>query len=182
MTLMLKGWGQAGLVGAALLLVALGGVFSSRAYLSQRALERAASEPLAAREALERAVRLEPANPRLHYELGNAHLRGYLLFGQGGLERALEAFSAARRLDPREALYAAGRGWVLLELGRLEQGRAAFEEALALDPHNQDYLYGLGQALERLRRPGEALRRYREGQAVKADPRFEAAIVRLEGR
>ncbi len=59
------------------------------------AVERAASAPQGAREALQRAVELQPANPESWLRLGQFEL------DQGNVRRALRLLGAAIYLDPR---------------------------------------------------------------------------------
>jgi predicted TPR repeat methyltransferase len=77
---------------------------------------------------LERARALDPADPRIHYNLG-------LLFNDQGLPRdALAAFDASLRLNPDDAKVHNNRGSALQLLGRNREAGQAFRRALDLRP------------------------------------------------
>ena len=77
---------------------------------------------------LERARALDPADPRIHYNLG-------LLFNDQGLPRdALAAFDTSLRLNPDDAKVHNNRGSALQLLGRNREAAHAFRRALDLRP------------------------------------------------
>ena len=92
-------------------------------WLGVVALQR--GDPAAARDLIERAVALDPANVTAHTQAGNA------LRGLGRPEAALASYERALSLksDYPEALV--NRGAVLRDLKRPEEALASFERALA---------------------------------------------------
>jgi protein O-GlcNAc transferase len=110
---------------------------------------------------LQQAIRQDPRNPALHYELGNLHL-------QGQPEKALESFKAALKLAP-------GHPQILLQLGnaysamaRYEEAAAQFSASLKNDPNQPAAHYNLGNALRELGRPQQAATSYQA--ALRLDP------------
>jgi tetratricopeptide (TPR) repeat protein len=106
-----------------------------------------------------RLVSLVPQHSGGWAQLGN------LFFLLERFDDALVCFEAARRLDPRNPLFAYNAGNVHLEVGRVEEGAALFEEALALGGERSHYYYNLAAAYERLGRSEEALALYRKALA-----------------
>jgi tetratricopeptide (TPR) repeat protein len=106
-----------------------------------------------------RLVSLVPQHAGGWAQLGN------LFFLIERFDDALVCFEAARRLDPRNPLFAYNAGNVHLETGRVEEGAALFEEALALGGERSHYYYNLAAAYERLGRSEEALALYRKALA-----------------
>jgi tetratricopeptide (TPR) repeat protein len=106
-----------------------------------------------------RLVSLVPQHAGGWAQLGN------LFFLIERFDDALVCFEAARRLDPRNPLFAYNAGNVHLEAGRVEEGAALFEEALALGGERSHYYYNLAAAYERLGRSEEALALYRKALA-----------------
>jgi len=91
---------------------------------------------------LERAHRLAPDNPRVHYVLG-------LLYHD--LRRpsdALAAFDASLRLNPDDAKALNNRGSMLQILGSLPKAGEAFRRALDLRPDSELPYVNLGKLLE----------------------------------
>lgn len=83
----------------------------------------------------ERAQAIEPADPVLHFNLGN------VLFGLGRYEQAASSFQQALRFDPHYAEAWNNLGNVRSEQGNCDQAIAAFRQALQLVPD-----YSLAQA------------------------------------
>jgi tetratricopeptide (TPR) repeat protein len=77
----------------------------------------------------------------LHYERGNAFFRS------GDLNRAIESFSKALRLNPSYADALIGRGLALCKKGDYENAIADLSEALYLDPKSAKAYYYRGSIL-----------------------------------
>ncbi|MCZ6571068.1 MAG: protein kinase, partial [Deltaproteobacteria bacterium] len=82
-----------------------------------------------AKEALDRALALDPDLPEAHGALGLYHYHGFLDY-----DRALQEFAIALRGEPSNAEFHANRAWVLRRQGKLDECLASYERALALDP------------------------------------------------
>ncbi|UCF81169.1 MAG: sulfatase-like hydrolase/transferase [Acidobacteriota bacterium] len=106
-----------------------------------------------------RLVSLVPQHADGWAQLGN------IFFLLERLDDALVCLEAARRLDPRNPVFAYNAGNVHLEAGRVEEGAALFEESLALGGERSHYYYNLAAAYERLGRSEEALALYRKALA-----------------
>lgn len=125
--------------------------------LARTALERLqAGEAEAARELLERALRLHPERPDLLHALGVTHLH----LGESGparvlIERAVHRAEEAARSEPGLATQAAAMvagfrltlATVLEDLDEPAEARAAFEAVLAANPAHADARAGLGHLL-----------------------------------
>lgn len=80
-------------------------------------------------EVLREAIRLNPADPRFHSELG-------LTFGrQSEFEAALDCFRRAVKLQPDYADAVINAGTMLDRLGRTEEAKHWFERAVELNPN-----------------------------------------------
>jgi serine/threonine-protein kinase len=82
-----------------------------------------------AKEALDRALALDPQLPEAHGALGLYHYHGFLDY-----DRALQQFAIALRGEPSNAEFHANRAWVLRRQGKLDECIASYERALVLDP------------------------------------------------
>jgi tetratricopeptide (TPR) repeat protein len=76
-----------------------------------------------------------------HYERGNAFIRS------GDINRAIESYSKALRLNPNYADALIGRGMALCKKGDYENAMADFSEALYLDPKSAKAYYYRGSIL-----------------------------------
>ena len=76
-----------------------------------------------------------------HYERGNAFIRS------GDIDRAIESFSKALRLNPNYAGALIGRGVALCKKGDYENAMADLSEALYLDPKSAKAYYYRGSVL-----------------------------------
>lgn len=139
-------------------------------------------------QSLERSLRLNPSQPAVHSNLGNAllsngeprkaldHLdraiglkpdyavaiynRGNALRQLGRFEEALSSYDEVSRLKGDDAPTLNNRGLVLIELGRLEDGVDALQRAVERDAQFAEAQRNLGAALLKLGRPEEAIARY----------------------
>ena len=150
-----------------------------------------------------RAAGINPENPKIHYNLGNAlrelnrfeeALRSYdnvlrlraddpaTLNNRGGvlsaLKRPLDALSSYDRaiaLQPDHFEAHNNRGNTLLELGRDDEALASFNKALELRPRQAGALVGRGKALVGLDRFEDALSAF--GQAISVRPNYVEAYL-----
>jgi tetratricopeptide (TPR) repeat protein len=164
-----------------------------------------AAERDASLAALQRAVELEPADPRFHSALGQAlsererltesvdHLRraaalaphvaehaynlALALRMAGDFNGAAEQLRAALRLDPRHALAERSLGLVLRQLEDLQGSAQALRRAIALDPSAALNYHLLGTVLQKLGEEAAAIEAY--GRSVRLDPELTEAHVNL---
>lgn len=91
-----------------------------------------------AREWIERAVALQPDDPRVQLQMGE-----YLYRGRLDYEGALAWLDKAERGLPGSAEVMALRGFIYRRLGRMDQAIAAMQRAAELDPRSSEVLVGL---------------------------------------
>lgn len=87
------------------------------------------------------AIDLDPEDPTLHFNLGNAQ------FELGQYAAALSAYEQASQLDPQYVESWNNLGNTLAELGRPEEAIAAYRRALDLLPGYADAHYNLAETL-----------------------------------
>jgi tetratricopeptide (TPR) repeat protein len=95
----------------------------------------------------------------------------------GQTERAVEAFEAALRLDPKNAVAWQNIGLTSLHAGKPGGALEAFDRAFALNDRLPRAWNGRGAALEELGRHGEALDSWKK--AIALDPRQYEALLNL---
>jgi len=117
----------------------------------------------AARQAIERGLKLDASRPEAHNTLG------IVAMSEGRLEPARQEFELAARLDPRNARAINNLGNVLKALGKLDDAEQAYKRSAALAPRYPDPLNGLGTLKVERDRPREAL------------PYFESALKLAPG-
>jgi adenylate cyclase len=88
-----------------------------------------------ARDAAQRAVKLEPDSAMAHYALASAY------FSRHELERFRVEADAALTLNPNNALVLAELGNYFGYLGELDRGLALTKKAMALNPHHPSWYY-----------------------------------------
>lgn len=118
-----------------------------------------------------RAVGLAPGSAPCHYTLGRA------LKSSNELQRALEHYLSAVRLDPRNPGYFCSLGIAYRNLGLLQESIASHRAALALDPGHKEALFNLASALAQSGHDAEA-RKY----AASVTPELRIQLDRLVGR
>jgi protein O-GlcNAc transferase len=153
---------------------------------------------------LQQAVRRDPRNPALHYELGNlllpsrpkeamdcfrAALRlapdhpqillqlGNAYSALGRHEDAAAQFQASLKSDPAQPAAHYNLGNVLRELGKPEQAAACYQAALRLDPSDADTHNNLGNVLRETGMLDQAIACYRE--AIRLNPHLHHARLHL---
>jgi tetratricopeptide (TPR) repeat protein len=89
----------------------------------------------------------EPGNAVAHFNLG------YTYDKRGMLDKAIEAFSAATRLNPKIDRAWYGLGLAHAALGNHEDAAKALREAATLQPMNPHAWYQLGMAYYKLHNP-----------------------------
>jgi tetratricopeptide (TPR) repeat protein len=128
-----------------------------------------ADEPLKDPAAVEAEARAQlektPADPELHFKLGNA------LYDQGRRDEAQASFEKALALKPDFLKAVVNLGVVLNESGKSEEALKYFETALALSPKDVTVLCNKGQALYALRKYQQAVDLYR--QSIDIDPKAQ---------
>jgi Flp pilus assembly protein TadD len=117
----------------------------------------------AAREAIERGLKLDATRPEAHNTLGIVEM------GEGKLEPARQEFELAAQLDPRNARALNNLGNVLKAMGRLDAAEHAYQRSAALAPRYAEPLNGLGTLEVERDRPRAAL------------PYFERALALAPG-
>lgn len=123
------------------------------------------------------AVAQYPNEASYHHSLGAARLRA------GDPSGAVEALTAAARLDPVLPRVDFNLGLAYTKLGQYQEAIAAYERAVALDPADVKSLANAGWLYERGGETGRAARFYRAALAV--DPGLGAVrerLARLDGR
>jgi TolB-like protein/Tfp pilus assembly protein PilF len=109
-----------------------------------------------AREALDRALALDPDAVETRLALGYFHF-----YGRGDPQEALRFFGEAAALKPSDANVMNAMGLVLRGQGRWEEALAAFERARTFDPRSFNLNYTLAETYLRMRRFPEAERYFR---------------------
>jgi tetratricopeptide (TPR) repeat protein len=112
---------------------------------------------------LTQRMRLVPAEPHAHKDLGLAYSRA------GRDDEALLELLMMRLLGYEDAETLTTIGQIHLNQGRLDRAEAALRRAVSLDPAFAQARYALGRALQRLGRAAEA------GEQLKAFERLRAA-------
>lgn len=159
---------------------------------------QAESDLSAARETLERALRLRPSEASAHYNLarilsrlgekeeakrhyekvvaiqpGNAmalNNLGVLRYREGSLEEAKRLYGRATRASPTLAVAHYNLGWVLYRQWRYSEAADALSKADALGLENAAFLNLLGVCFQRLGKGTEASESYE--RAFKLDPEW----------
>lgn len=111
-----------------------------------------AGEPEKARNAIARALALDPLNPRTFRAAGSIN------YAARRYADALPPLEKALKLNPNMTSANALRGSSLMQLGRLDEARAAFEA----EPQNMFRLTGLAIVNRRLGNHGAAQKAYEE--------------------
>ena len=99
-------------------------------------------QPEQARQAIEKAIKLQPYQPDFLF------VRGVVETAEGNLDAALAAFRSVTFVNPKEAdaYYEIGKIWMLKN--DHAQALAAFRKAAALSPDDNDYLQAVRSASE----------------------------------
>ncbi|WP_218460814.1 tetratricopeptide repeat protein, partial [Rickettsia sp. TH2014] len=171
----------------------------SGAYYNKGLLLSKADRIAEAHSCYERAIELEPNDPKLYCELGRnlgkfdgsfakeaikaldqaimlkPHYAG-AYYEQGVVfkkferyEDAITAFNKAIELNPHYADAYCYKGAALYCLERYEEAIKEFDSAIALDPHEPVYFCNKGDALHKLERYAEAIKEFDKKIELKPD-------------
>ena len=111
--------------------------------------------PAGAADALREAVKLAPADARLHHKLSQAYAAT-----QDG-PAALAAIQRAVELEPDNATYLRARGEIATWTGDYALAQESFERILARTPGDADAILGAARTASRGGKPDAAVPRYR---------------------
>jgi TolB-like protein/DNA-binding winged helix-turn-helix (wHTH) protein/Flp pilus assembly protein TadD len=104
-----------------------------------------------ARQAVDRALELDPDLPELH------RARGFYLYRcQGDLENSLAELRLAQASLPNDSEVLVGIAYVERRRGNWESSLASHRRALELDPWNPSFIWNMGSSLIYMRRYEEA--------------------------
>jgi Flp pilus assembly protein TadD len=139
-----------------------------------------ATDPAAAIEELETAVRLQPGSLSANFNLAVA----YGLSAEHGALREIEQLKKVVELDPGFGRARVALGKALLRTGAAAEAIVHLQEAIKLNPGQGEAHYQLGLALTRERRVEEARAALEKGrQLIAASQRDQNATLDLsEGR
>ena len=113
----------------------------AQAHVSMYAYDRTPERLARAREAVDRALALDPESPDAHLALG-----WYYDVADGDLERALEEYTLVAKLRPNDSVAADAIAGVRMRQGQFDEGIAQLERARELDPRNATFAAHLGFA------------------------------------
>jgi len=117
-----------------------------------------------AKDALDKALELEPDLPEAHLALGHYYYHGNLDY-----DRALEQFEIARKSQPNSSELLSFIGFVQRRQGKFEQGLANIKKASELDPRSATLAFEVGYTLTFLRKYPEAERYYERAISLRPD-------------
>jgi len=118
-------------------------------------------------EEFDKAIELDPNNPKYHNNKGNA------LYDLHNYQEAIEEFDKAIELDPNNPNYHNNKGNALLKLGRYEEAIEEFDKAIELKPNNPSYHNNKGIAQDDLHNYQEAIEEYDKAIELKPkDPSY----------
>jgi tetratricopeptide (TPR) repeat protein len=114
-----------------------------------------------------KAIKLDPTNARVHFNLGNA------LKDKGQVDEAIPCYKKAIELDPKYAAVHYNLGNVLARKGQMDEAIACWRKAIAVDPKFVQAHFSLGLALYGKGKAEEAIACFR--QAIALDPKAPMA-------
>jgi serine/threonine-protein kinase len=117
-----------------------------------------------AKEAVDRALRLDPDLPEAHEASGFYHYWGHLDY-----DRALAEFAVARASQPNSSDLFAATGYVQRRQGKFVEALANIEQAVGLDPRSATKTNDLAATHCLLRNPVEAGRFYDRAISLSPD-------------
>ena len=110
------------------------------AYSQQAKISFSMHQPAQAREAIDRAIAIQPYQPDFLY------VSGILFAAEGKLDEALSAFNQVTQINPKEADAFFEIGKIRLQRGNRTAAIAAFRQAATLDPNDPEYRRALASA------------------------------------
>lgn len=120
----------------------------------------------------EEALRIEPAPPGIHNNLGTLYSR------LGKLDEAVVQYLEELKIDPHAAYVRVNLGIVVARSGKVEEAAEHFREALRIEPNSASAHYELGYVSAQLGRFNDAIHHFRE--ALRVRPDFAQARESLE--
>ena len=108
-----------------------------------------------AKDAIEKAVQLNPELPEVCLALGHYYYHGHLDY-----DRALERFAISRKSQPNNSELLLSIGWVQRRQGKFKKAVVTLKEASELDPLSNKLVVQVGVTLMLLREYAEAERYY----------------------
>jgi len=128
-----------------------------------------------AKEAVDKALELDPDLPEVHLALGHYYYHGRLDY-----DRALEQFDIVREIQPHNSEVLSWIGYVQRRQGKFEQALVNIKKASELDPLSCHIAYEVAATFEPLRKYSEAERYYDRAISLAPDwPRPYAWKVQL---
>ena len=147
--------------------VSAGNVTEAQTHTAKAQSLAKSGETVAALDAFNRAVGLDPYNAQALYG------RALIYQGNNQHELAIADFSAASGLNPQKAEPLLGRANSYLALGKVKEAAADLDEASEADPQNAQVWTTRGQVYERLGDKAKAAASYT--RAVTLRPRDDSA-------
>lgn len=134
---------------------------------------------------LKKALEIEPNNPKIWFELGNAYT---WISSAGNLEDGLNAYRKATEIDPKNAIYIDNVGAVLIRLGRYEEAVLQLQKSLRIGEELGDESglthYRLGLAYAGLKIYDSAKTHFQKAVEIltknNRDGRFDDEILRIQ--
>ena len=117
-----------------------------------------------AKQAVDKALELNPELPEAHAALGMYYYHGHLDY-----DRALEEFAIARKSQPNNNELLTGVGWVQRRQGKFEEGLVNIKRACELDPLSNLSAQGVGETFLLLRKYPEAERYFERAISLAPD-------------
>ena len=130
----------------------------------------AKGDPLAA-SYFKNALVYAPNRPDLYYKLGLSEMQ------QGKYNEAIEAYTTATQLDPKDADSYFNMGYIHVELKNFDIARDFFTQSIQAREENFKAFYGRGYCYEMLGDINNAQNDYK--QALSINPDYEAAEISL---
>ncbi len=141
-------------------------------WLLAGAHERMAGRDSTAREALKKALELEPNNDEALYELALTYAER-----ESDFQQAISLMGSAIAADPHVAVYHSGLGVLLSMVGDFDGSVEALEKSLELEPNTSWTWYHLGNTYLSGNRDSEARDKFEH--SLKLSPGFALALTGL---
>jgi serine/threonine-protein kinase len=117
-----------------------------------------------AKQAVDKALQLNPNLPEAHLALGHYYYHGHLDY-----DRALEQFAIVRKSQPNNGELLSWIGFVQRRQGKFEQALANIKNASELDPLSNVVAFEVGQTFMLLRKYQESERYYERAISLSPD-------------
>jgi serine/threonine-protein kinase len=116
------------------------------------------------KQAVDKAMQLNPELPEVHLALGIYHYWAHLDY-----DHALEQFGIARKSQPNDSELLAAIGYVQRRQGKFDQGLANIKKASELDPLSHTLAFEVGNTFMWMRNYPEALRYFNRAISLRPD-------------